>query len=505
MPILSSIVSLVNSKRIKQIETFKKEPGETQLRQLRFLLDEAQDTFIGREYKFKSIKSDSIFRERVPVIDYESVKPYIERLKRGEKDLLWPGEIKWFAKSSGTTSSKSKFLPVSKESLEDCHFRGGRDVVALYLENRPDSDMFSGKCFVLTGSHQINSFSSDSYYGDLSAILVENMPFWTHFVRTPKPSVALMDEWEAKMEKLTETTVNENVTSLAGVPSWFLVVLKKILKKTGKSNLLEVWPGLELFMHGGINFTPYREQYKALIPSPKMNYMETYNASEGFFAIQDDLSQEGMLLMLDYGIFYEFMPLSELGKPYPETYTIEEVELNKEYALIITTNGGLWRYLIGDTVRFVSLYPHRIIITGRTKHFINAFGEELIIDNAVKGLKIACEKTGAEIHEFTAAPVFMSENTKGRHQWIIEFEKKPENINEFARILDEALKSLNSDYEAKRYKDMTLEQLEIIEARKNLFIDWLKSKNKLGGQHKVPRLANNREYIDELIELNNKK
>ncbi|NPA38127.1 MAG: GH3 auxin-responsive promoter family protein [Chlorobi bacterium] len=502
MPILSSIISLINSKRIKQIERFREEPGETQNEQLRYLLETAANTQIGKEYDFASIKSDSTFRERVPVVDYEGIKPYVEKLKRGEKDLLWPGEIKWFAKSSGTTSSKSKFIPVSKDSLEECHFRGGKDVIALYLENRPDSDMFSGKCLVLGGSHQINSFSSDSYYGDLSAILIENMPFWTHFVRTPGPSIALMSEWEAKLEKMTEATIDENVTSLAGVPSWFLVLLKNILKKTGKSNLLEVWPNLELFMHGGVNFTPYREQYKTLIPSETMSYMETYNASEGFFGIQDVLSEEGMLMMLDYGIFYEFMPLSELGKKFPETYTIEEVEKGKEYALIISTNGGLWRYLIGDTIKFVSLFPHKIIITGRTKHFINAFGEELIVDNAERGLKTACDKTGAIIREYTAAPVFMSQNSKGRHQWVIEFEKLPDNIEEFAKTLDNALQSLNSDYEAKRYKNMTLEPLEVIVARDGLFNDWLKSKNKLGGQHKVPRLANNREYIDELLDLN---
>ena len=503
MPILNSIISLINSKRLKQIEEFKKEPGEIQDSQFRFLTKTAAKTDIGRRYEFNTISSIDTFRQRVPVVDYEGIKPFVERLRKGERDLLWPGEIKWFAKSSGTTSSKSKFIPVSKDSLEECHFRGGKDVIALYLENRPDSEMFSGKCLTLGGSHQINSFSSDSYFGDLSAILIENLPFWTHFVRTPSPSIALMDEWEAKLVKMTEATIDENVTSLAGVPSWFLVLLKNILEKTGKPNLLEVWPNLELFLHGGINFTPYREQYKALIPSDKMSYLESYNASEGFFAIQDDLTQEGMLLMLDYGIFYEFMPLSEVGKEFPETCTVEEVELNKDYAIVISTNGGLWRYMIGDTVRFTTLFPHRIIITGRTKHFINAFGEELIVDNAERGLQVACEKTGAVIKEYSAAPVFMSENSKGRHQWIIEFEKKPDDLNEFAAVLDEALKSLNSDYEAKRYKDMTLEQLEIIEAKHNLFISWLKSKNKLGGQNKVPRLANNREFIDELIILNN--
>ena len=504
MPILNSLISLINSKRIKQIETFKREPGATQDAQLKHLIDTAAKTHIGELYDFKTIKSADTFRERVPVVDYEGVKPFVERLKRGEKDLLWPGEIKWFAKSSGTTSSKSKFIPVSKDSLEECHFRGGKDVIALYLENNPESELFPGKCLVLGGSHQINSFSSDSYYGDLSAILIENMPFWTQFLKTPDPSIALMAEWEAKLEKMTEATIDENVTSLAGVPSWFLVLLKNILKKTGKSNLLEVWPNLELFIHGGINFTPYREQYKALIPSDKMNYQETYNASEGFFAIQDDLSAEGMLLMLDYGIFYEFMPLSELGKEHPVTYTIDEVEKDKDYAIVISTNGGLWRYLIGDTVRFVSLKPHRIIITGRTKHFINAFGEELIVDNAERGLAAACKKTGAVIREYTAAPVFMSQNSKGRHQWLIEFEKMPDDLKTFEKTLDETLKSLNSDYEAKRYKDMTLEHLEVIVARDGLFMEWMASRNKLGGQNKVPRLANDRKYIDELIALNNR-
>ncbi len=503
MPILNSIISLINSKRLKQIEEFRKMPGEVQARQFRFLVKTAAKTEIGRKYEFNILSSTDIFRKRIPVVDYEGVKPYLERLRRGERDLLWPGVIKWFAKSSGTTSSKSKFIPVTKDSLEDCHFRGGKDVIALYLENHPDSEMFSGKCLTLGGSHQINSFSSDSYFGDLSAILIENLPFWTHFVRTPSPSIALMDEWEAKLEMMTEATVDENVTSLAGVPSWFLVLLKNVLKKTGKSNLLEVWPNLELFLHGGINFTPYRKQFKALIPSENMSYLESYNASEGFFAIQDDLTQEGMLLMLDYGIFYEFMPLLEIGKEFPKTYTIEEVELNKDYAVIISTNGGLWRYLIGDTVRFTTLFPHRIVITGRTKHFINAFGEELIIDNAERGLKTACEKTGAIIKEYSAAPVFMSTNSKGRHQWMIEFEKRPADLNKFAHILDEALKSINSDYEAKRYKDMTLDGLEIIEAKHDLFINWLKLNNKLGGQNKVPRLANNRKFIDELITLNN--
>ena len=502
MPILGSIISLVNSRRLSQIEDFKNRPEEIQHNQLTELLKKGSETEIGHKYDFESIHNYETFQSRIPVQDYENIRPYIERLRQGEKNLLWPGEIKWFAKSSGTTSTKSKFIPVTNESLEDCHFRGGKDVLALYYQNRPDSEMYSGKCLTLGGSHQINNFSNDSYYGDLSAILIENLPFWTHFMRTPEQSIALMDEWEAKLEKITETTIKENVTSLAGVPSWFMVLIKHVLEKTGKKNLLEIWPNLELFIHGGINFTPYRNQYKAIIPTDKMTYLETYNASEGFFAIQDDLSIQSMLLMLDYGVFYEFVPLSELAKPFPHAKTIENVETGIDYALVITTNGGLWRYLIGDTVRFTSVKPHRIIITGRTKHYINAFGEELMIENAERALEKACLVTGAIIKEYTAAPIFMASETKGTHEWLVEFEKAPSSYDTFLTVLDETLQAVNSDYEAKRYKDITLEKPHLIVARPGLFINWLKSKNKLGGQNKVPRLANNREYIDELIEMN---
>lgn len=502
MPILNSLISLVNIRRLSQIEDFMSYPGEVQAQQLDRLIKTAKATIVGKEFDFASIKDYETFAQRIPVTDYEGIKPYVERMQKGEKNLTWPGEIKWFAKSSGTTSSKSKFIPVSKESLEDCHFRGGKDVLALYIQNKPESDMFSGKCLTLGGSHQINNFSNDSYYGDLSAILIENLPFWTHFMRTPDQSIALMDEWEAKMNKITETTLNENVTSLAGVPSWFLVLIKHLLKETGKTNLLDIWPNLELFIHGGINFAPYRAQYNELIPSNKMNYLETYNASEGFFAIQDNLNSSAMLLMLDYGIFYEFVPLSELGNPYPKAKTIDNVELGVDYALVITTNGGLWRYMIGDTIRFETTFPHRIVITGRTKHYINAFGEELMIDNAEKALAEACEQTGAVIKDYTAAPIFMGKDSKGAHQWLIEFEKQPNNIEEFKHLLDDNLKKVNSDYEAKRYKDMTLEMLHLVVARENLFIDWLKSKGKLGGQNKVPRLSNSRQFIEELMHIN---
>ncbi len=504
MPILNSIISLVNTRRLSQIDDFKTNPGDVQNDQLMQLIKTAKLTDVGQTYGFESINTYQSFAERVPVSDYEDVRPYIDRLRKGEKNLLWPGEIKWFAKSSGTTSTKSKFIPVTKESLEDCHFRGGKDVLAFYLSERPDSEMFSGKCLTLGGSHQINNFSNDSFYGDLSAILIENLPFWTHFIRTPDQSIALMDEWEAKMEKITETTLDENVTSLAGVPSWFLVLIKNVLTKVGKTNLLEIWPNLELFIHGGINFTPYRNQYKDLIPTSKMSYLETYNASEGFFAIQDRLGEEGMLLMLDYGVFYEFIPLNEVADPHPNAKTIDNVELGVDYAMVITTNGGLWRYMIGDTVRFVSTQPHRIIITGRTKHYINAFGEELMIENAERAIHNACQETGAVIKEFTAAPIFMDTNSKGAHEWLIEFEKQPDNITVFNQQLDATLQNVNSDYEAKRYKDITLDRPKLVVARENLFVDWLKSKNKLGGQNKVPRLANNRDYIEELLKLNNK-
>ncbi|TCO11038.1 GH3 auxin-responsive promoter [Natronoflexus pectinivorans] len=502
MPIINDIFSFINSSRITKIDRFRNHPGEVQHEQFRMLINKAKDTVFGKEYDFSSIRSEDAFRERVPVQDYEAFMPHVIRLRQGEKGLLWPGEIKWFAKSSGTTSTKSKFIPISKEALNDCHYQGGRDTLLIYNSLRPDNKMLTGKTLTLGGSNQINNFSNDSVYGDLSAILIENMPFWTNFVRTPGRDIALLDEWEKKLRLITETTVKENVTAFAGVPSWLLVLLKNVLEFTGKKNILEVWPNLELFIHGGVSFVPYRQQYHDLIPSGEMNYLETYNASEGFFAIQDDFSSSAMLLMLDYGVFYEFMPLSELGKSHPKTLLIDEVEIGVDYAMIITTNGGLWRYLIGDTIRFESKTPHKIIITGRTKHFINAFGEEMMIENAEKALETACKETGAVIKEYTAAPVYMSAESKGRHQWLIEFESEPKNPSRFMELLDETLKEVNSDYEAKRYKDMTLVMPDLVTARKGLFFDWLKKKKKLGGQNKVPRLANNREYMDDLLELN---
>jgi len=501
MPLLNSIFSWLNTKRLHQIDLFRQFPFEVQQEMLFKLISKAKNTEYGVQYDFDSIKEIKDFQERLPILDYEGIKPFIDKHREGEQNILWPEKIKWFAKSSGTTANKSKFIPVSNEALEECHFRGGRDILTLYTSQYPDSQIFKGKSLTLGGSHRIDNFSIDSYYGDLSAILIENIPWWADFIRTPSQKVALISEWEEKLEKLTKETIKENVTSLAGVPSWNLVMIKHILEFTGKNNLLEVWPNLEVFMHGGVNFTPYREQFHRLIPSANMHYMEAYNASEGFFAIQDDPKTDDMLLMLDYGIFYEFVPAEEAFKQNPTVLNIGEVELNKNYALVISTNSGLWRYMIGDTIMFTSLYPHKVKITGRTRHFINAFGEEVIVDNAENALKTACEKTNALVREYTAAPVYMDENARGAHEWLIEFERKPDDFEFFTQILDNALCSINSDYEAKRYKGITLGPPIVRSLNNGTFFMWMKERGKLGGQNKVPRLFNTREYIDQLLEL----
>ncbi|BDX37723.1 hypothetical protein CYCD_10780 [Tenuifilaceae bacterium CYCD] len=501
MPFINSILGWLNTKRLHQIDLFRKYPAEVQFDTFTTLLNKAKDTEYGRNYGFDSIKSIQEFQKRVPIVDYEGIKPYIDRLRQGEQNLLWPAEIKWFAKSSGTTQNKSKFIPVSVDALEDCHFRGGRDIIAIYTDLHPNNNLLSGKGFTLGGSHQIDNFSMNSYFGDLSAILIENQPWWADFIRTPSQKVALIPDWEEKLDKITHETLKENVTSIAGVPSWNLVMIKHILNHTGKSNLLEVWPNLELFMHGGVSFIPYREQFKQVIPSPKMNYMEAYNASEGFFALQDNPSSDDMLLMLDYGIFYEFIPAEDISMEKPRVLTIGDVEVGKNYAMVISTNSGLWRYLIGDTVTFTSKTPHKIKITGRTRHFINVFGEEVIVDNAEKALKIACEKTGAQIQEYTAAPIFMDRNKTGAHEWIIEFVVEPNNLSLFTQELDSALCSINSDYEAKRYKGVTLSAPTVRSVTKQTYFEWMRQRGKLGGQNKVPRLSNSREYVEQLVEI----
>ncbi len=501
MPLINSVINWINVKRNYQIQLYKEHPHEIQKETLFELLNRAEDTEWGKKYNFSKITHENEFKLATPLQKYNDIKPYVERLRQGEKNLLWPGEVKWFAKSSGTTSDKSKFIPVTKDSLEDCHLRGPKDVFALYIQNFPETKILKGKTLTLGGSHRVNNFSNNSYYGDLSAIIIENVPLWTDFIRFPRTEIALIEEFEEKIDKIIETSLDVNVTSIAGVPSWYLVLMKRVLEVTGKQNILEVWPNLEVFFHGGINFGPYREQYNKIIPSNKMHYMETYNASEGFFGIQDNPHRDDMLLMLDLGIYYEFIPMSEYGKDNPIVVSLKDVEINENYAMIISTNGGLWRYIIGDTVKFTCKYPFKIKVTGRTKHFINAFGEEVIIDNAEQAINIASERTGAIILEYTAGPIFMADNQKGAHQWIIEFEKDPDDLEHFITTLDNSLKTLNSDYEAKRHKNLALEKPHIIVAPKGTFYKWMKQKGKIGGQNKIPRLANNRIYLDELIKL----
>lgn len=500
MAFINSIISIFTQKRLGQIDNFKANPIETQRDTLKELLRTAQNTEYGQQYDFHSLTTPEQYRERLPIVHYEDINELIRQTMNGKQNILWPEEIKWFAKSSGTTDAKSKFIPVSPSSLENCHFRGGRDVVSIFNRLYPEALVFSGKTLALGGSSEVNKINTNCQYGDLSAILISNTPFWANFMKTPDSSIMLMSNWEEKLEKICEITIKEDVRCLAGVPSWFLTLIHKILEKTGKSNLYEVWPNLELFIHGGISFVPYRQQYQELLPDAKMKYMETYNASEGFFGIQDDPSDSSMLLMLDYGVYYEFMPMSETGKTNPRTLLLSEVETGVNYALIISTNGGLWRYMIGDTILFTSLNPYKFKITGRTKLFINAFGEELIIDNATEALRIACAKTHSTLFEYTAAPIFMQEGQKGAHEWLIEFEVPPADLETFAEILDKELQKLNSDYEAKRL--LSLERLKIHQARPHLFTDWLKEKGKLGGQNKVPRLWNDRTHIDQLLEMN---
>ena len=514
--------------RWHELERYAHEGEELQRQVLSRLISRARDTEFGRYHRFCDMKTYEDFVNSTPVNSYEELKEQIDRMRRGEADVLWPGRVKWYAKSSGTTNDKSKFIPVSKEGLKRLHYRGGADVVAIYLRNNPESRMFDGRGLILGGSHQPNYDLPGSLVGDLSAILIENINPLVNLVRVPSKETALLSDFEQKRDRIAREAMTKNVTNLSGVPSWMLSVLNRVMELTGKTHLEEVWPNLEVFFHGGVAFTPYREQYQQLITSPKMHYMETYNASEGFFGIQDDPKDKSMLLMLDYDVFYEFLPIEGLnveGEGWKENTTSTEtangktilpppsslhptpvplwgVKKGKNYAMLISTSCGLWRYMIGDTIQFTSTDPYKFIISGRTKSFINAFGEELIVDNAEQGLAYACQQTGAQVLEYTAAPVFMDANAKCRHQWLIEFATPPQDLQRFADLLDARLKEVNSDYEAKRYKDITLQPLEIVVARPGLFNDWLKQKGKLGGQHKVPRLNNSREQMEELLLLN---
>jgi len=502
MEVINSFMTWILKNRIGQIERFKANPLEVQHEILFKLIATAKGTKFGIKFGFSHISSYADFVRQVPVHDYTQLTPYIEETMKGNQNVFWPSEIVWFSKSSGTTSSRSKFIPVSQESLENCHIKGGKDMLSLYINNYPDTKLFTGKSLTIGGSNQVNNFdeNQNSFYGDISAVIMQNLPMWAQFARTPSLETALMSEWEEKINKMAHETIKENVTSLTGVPTWTLVLLQRVLEITGKRDITEVWPNLEVFFHGAVAFGPYKSLFQSLIPSTKMHYMETYNASEGFFGIQDQKDSDELLLMLDYGIFYEFIPIEDWDSEDPNVISLEDVELHTNYAIIISTNGGLWRYKIGDTVKFTSLKPYRIKISGRTKHFINAFGEEVIVENAEQAIESACEQTGAAIINFTAAPIYFKERgNQGAHEWVIEFARPPSDGELFMLRLDESLRELNSDYDAKRYRDMVLQAPIIHFAKRGTFDNWLKSKGKLGGQNKVPRLSNNRDYMEEIL------
>ncbi len=501
--LLHKVASWFLKRRMDHVEAFVKAPEETQSRVLQELTQTAAGTIFGRDHGFRDIRHEGDFRNKVPVSTYEQLYAYTEKALTGEADVLWPGKVEWFAKSSGTTNDRSKFIPITADSLEACHFRAGQDMLAIYLHNQPESKLFSGKSLSIGGSHTVNRLNEFSRCGDLSAVLMANLPIFYELRRTPSREVALMAEWEQKIEAMAREVRQEDITAIAGVPTWTLVLLDRLFEMTGNTqrNVLELWPNLELYVHGGVSFEPYREQFRKLIPRGDMTYLDCYNASEGFFAVQDTLQGREMLLMLDYGIFYEFLPMDQIGEPYPKTCLLHEVVLGQQYALVISTNGGLWRYFIGDTVVFTSLKPYRIRVSGRTKHFINAFGEELVVENADTAIAAASRATGAQVADYTAAPIYFEEGKRGGHEWILEFDQEPDNLDTFAHVLDATLREVNSDYDAKRAGDIALGKPTLWVAPRGTFYLWLKNRGKLGGQNKVPRLANNREYLDSLLAL----
>lgn len=499
MPIIHSLISWYLRKRENALQRIVYQPHDVQQEMLAKLLRTAKETSWGKQYGYEHLKNSEQFKREVPVGNYETHKPYIDRIMKGEQNVLWPSEIKWFAKSSGTTAAKSKFLPVTYESLDECHFQGGKDTLMMYILNNDNANVFDGKGLIIGGSHQLNRLYNDSFYGDLSAVMMQNMPFWAHFFRTPELSIAIMENWDEKINRMAWATVGEDVTNISGVPTWTLMLIDKLFEITGKKDLREIWPNLELYIHGGVSFEPYRERFKRLIKAADMHYYETYNASEGFLGIQYSLNQSDLLLMLDYGIYFEFMPMSEYGKDHPKTYDLHEVRVDENYALIISTNSGLSRYIIGDTVKFTSTNPYLFKITGRTRHFLNAFGEELIIENADRAITESCMAFNATLAEYTVAPIFHEDYTVGTHEWLIEFEEEPDNMEEFSKCLDQKLKGINSDYEAKRYNNIAMTFPIVSKLPKGTFHEWMKRNGKLGGQHKVPRLCNERTYVDEIL------
>ncbi|MDW7693998.1 GH3 auxin-responsive promoter family protein [Flammeovirgaceae bacterium SG7u.111] len=501
MSFINSFFNWVMGRRMNQIERFMLKPYEAQEQVFHHLVSTARHTEWGKKYGYSEINSIDKFKERVPISTYEELFPYIDRLMHGEQFLLWPTKVTWFSKSSGTTNARSKFIPITEESLEDCHYKAGKDMMSIYVTRNPETNLFTGKNIGIGGTYQRSEKNPDMFYGDVSAVIMKNLPMWAEFMRTPGLDIALMDKWEEKIEKMARATIKEDVVSISGVPTWTLVLLERILEITGKKDITEVWPNIELFSHGAVAFKPYRETFKKLIPSSNMHYLELYNASEGFFGVQDTNEPDEMLLMLDYGVFYEFIPMEEFEKENPKTLWIDEVEVGKNYAMVISTNGGLWRYKIGDTIRFTSKEPFRFKITGRTKHFINAFGEEVIIENAEAAITEASKTTGAQVANFTAGPIYLEAGKKGGHEWVIEFDKAPDDTTKFDESLDKILRDVNSDYDAKRYQDIALVAPTIHHVPKGTFYDWMKKRGKLGGQHKVPRLSNNREYLDDILEM----
>jgi hypothetical protein len=500
MNVISPVISKLARMRLWRVKNWTNHPVESQREVLQDLVTTAQYTAFGKKYNFSSLFSVKDFKASVPIHEYEDLQPFIQRMLNGEENVLWNTPIHWFAKSSGTSNNKSKFIPVSEESLQENHFKASKDVLTNYYNNFPSSDLLTGKSLVVGGSHQLNHLNEEIQYGDLSAVLMQNTPFWGHWLRTPELSVALLDNWETKIEMLAQSTAKENVTSLAGVPTWTLILLKRILEITNKKKIVDVWPNLELYINGGVSFVPYREQFENIIGKP-INYLEIYNASEGFFAGQECPTLDGMTLFTEHGVFYEFMPVEEYGKPNPKTIGLDRVEVDKNYALIISTTGGLWRYLIGDTIKFTSINPYRIKVTGRLKHYINAFGEEVIIDNADKAIAIASQKNNSIVTDYTAAPIYFSDHKNGAHEWLIEFEQEPESMEAFVFELDKALKEQNSDYEAKRFKNIALEMPHVKKLPAGTFNQWLQKKNQVGGQHKIPRLSNERKIIEDILSI----
>ncbi|MBC7447515.1 MAG: GH3 auxin-responsive promoter family protein [Hymenobacteraceae bacterium] len=497
--------------RLSRIARFRAEPLAAQAAQLRYLLGRAQATEVGRQYGFRADLSPTDFARRVAVQPYEALYPMLERVLRGEADVLWPGRPRWFAKSSGTTNARSKYIPVTPEALHGCHYRGGKDMLALFSGLYPQQRIFHGQGLSLGGAHEPNPWrpaADGSRCGDVSAVIVQNLPGWAQFIRSPPVALALLADWDEKIEKLARHTARQNITSLAGVPTWTVVLIRRILALTGARYIREVWPNLELFAHGAVAFGPYRALFHELIPPDQrdggrapMRYLEIYNASEGFFGLQDQADSEDLLLLLDYGIYYEFLPLDQLGQPAPQALPLEGVEVGKSYALVISTSAGLWRYLVGDTVRFTSVRPYRFRISGRTKHFLNAFGEEVVVENAEAAVAAACRATNATLTDFTAAPVYLGAHSRGGHEWIVEFSQPPDELARFTQALDESLRLINSDYDAKRQYDLALVAPRVHVAPAGTFAAWLRTKGKLGAQHKVPRLANDRTLLEELLEI----